>query len=385
MSRPGPLSGCTLVVTAHRRADDLIASFERRGAKVLHAPTLKIVPIEEDATLIDATHRVIADPPDDVVVTTAVGFRGWVEAADTAGLAADLLTTLESARLLARGPKARGAIRAAGLVEAWSAHSETTAEVVDWLLHHGVAGRGIVVQLHGMSDPGLQETLRSAGASVRGIEVYRWGPAPDEAAVERAIGLICAGSVDAVVHTSAPGAQALLDTASRSGRLDEMVASLRAGGVLNACVGPVTAAPFDAIGVHPLVPDRYRLGALIRIVTDRLAHDSAPSLETEYGPLVIRGCAAILDGRVIPLGPGPRAVLAALVAARGRVVSRPDLLSALPGAEDAHAVEVTVNRLRTALDRPGLVRTVVRRGYRLAVPEPEAGEPALAMRSLAAG
>jgi uroporphyrinogen-III synthase len=45
----------------------------------------------------------------------------------------------------------------------------------------------------------------------------------------------------------------------------------------------------------------------------------------------------------------------------------------LPGAEDVHAVEVTVNRLRTAVGRPELVRTVVRRGYRLAV-EP-AGVP----------
>jgi uroporphyrinogen-III synthase len=55
------------------------------------------------------------------------------------------------------------------------------------------------------------------------------------------------------------------------------------------------------------------------------------------------------------------------MAAGGEVVSRPDLLAALPGAEDAHAVEVTVNRLRAALGRPQLVRTVVRRGYRLAL------------------
>ncbi|GAA1661061.1 uroporphyrinogen-III synthase [Kribbella alba] len=367
MTRPGPLSGCTLAVTAHRRADDLIASFERRGAKVLHAPTLQITPVSDDHALIEATRRVIANPPDDVIVTTAVGFRGWVEAADTAGLAADLLGTLEQSRLLARGPKARGAIRAAGLVEHWSARSETTAEVVDWLRDQGVVGRKIVVQLHGLSDPALQDALRSAGASVRGLEVYRWGPAPDPAVVERVIGLICTGNVDAVVHTSAPGAQALLDAAALTGHYDALVTALRTGRVLNACVGPVTAQPFGALGLEPLIPDRYRLGALIRIVTDRLTDDNARSIETAFGQLVIRGGAAVLDGVVLPLGPGPRAVLAALVAAGGDVVSRPDLLAVLPGAEDVHAVEVTVNRLRTAVGRPELVRTVVRRGYRLAV------------------
>jgi uroporphyrinogen-III synthase len=356
-----------LAVTAHRRADDLIASFERRGAKVLHAPTLQIVPVSDDHALIEATRRVIANPPDDVIVTTAVGFRGWVEAADTAGLAADLLVTLEQSRLLARGPKARGAIRAAGLVEHWSARSETTAEVVEWLRDQGVVGRKIVVQLHGLSDPALQEALRSAGASVRGLEVYRWGPAPDPAAVERVIGLICSGNVDAVVHTSAPGAQALLDAAALTGQYDALVTALRTGRVLNACVGPVTAQPFGALGLEPLIPDRYRLGALIRSVTDKLTDDNARSIDTAFGQLVIRGGAAVLDGVVLPLGPGPRAVLAALVAAGGDVVSRPDLLAVLPGAEDVHAVEVTVNRLRTAVGRPELVRTVVRRGYRLAV------------------
>jgi uroporphyrinogen-III synthase len=361
------LSGCTIGVTAHRRADDLIASFERRGAKVIHAPTLQIVPAADDQPLLEATRRVIANPPDDVIVTTAVGFRGWIEAADTVGLAADLLSTLEQSRLLARGPKARGAIRAAGLVEHWSARSETTAEVVEWLQDQGVDGRKIVVQLHGLSDPGLMETLRSVGASVRGLEVYRWGPAPDPAAVERMIGQICAGGVDAVVHTSAPGAQALLDAAALTGQYDALVSSLRAGRVLNACVGPITAAPFLTLGLEPLVPDRFRLGALIRIVTDRLTDENARSIETAFGQLVIRGGAAVLDGVVLPLGPGPRAVLAALVAAGGDVVSRPDLLAVLPGAEDVHAVEVTVNRLRTAVGRPELVRTVVRRGYRLAV------------------
>jgi uroporphyrinogen-III synthase len=369
MNRPGPLSGCTVAVTAHRRADDLIESFERRGAKVLHAPTLQILPIQDDAALIEATRRVIANPPDDVIVTTAVGFRSWVEAADTAGLAADLLSTLEQARLLARGPKARSAIRAAGLVEHWATRSETTVEVVEWLCEQGVAGRKIVLQLHGLSDPALQDALRSAGASVRGLEVYRWGPAPDPAVVERTIGQINAGAVDAVVHTSAPGAQALLDAAALTGQHDGLVAALRTGRVLNACVGPVAAGPFRALGLEPLVPDRHRLGALIRIVADKLTDENARSIETELGQLVIRGGAAVLEGVVLPLGPGPRAVLAALVAAGGDVVSRPALLDVLPGAEDVHAVEVTVNRLRTAVGRPELIRTVVRRGYRLAVVE----------------
>ena len=52
----------------------------------------------------------------------------------------------------------------------------------------------------------------------------------------------------------------------------------------------------------------------------------------------------------------------------GWVVSRADLLRALPGSgTDEHAVETAMARLRTALGVPRLIQTVVKRGYRLAL------------------
>ena len=143
-----------VVLTSDRRSGELTASFERRGARVVHAPTLRIVPLVEDELLLGATRRLIAARPTDVVITTGIGLRGWIEAADAGGLAPDLLEVLGQARLLARGPKPRGAIRAAGLMETVAAESERSAELVDQLLHDGVAGRRIEFQLHGViADP----------------------------------------------------------------------------------------------------------------------------------------------------------------------------------------------------------------------------------------
>ena len=45
---PPPLSGFTVGVTAARRADELGAMLERRGAAVQHAPALRIVPLADD-------------------------------------------------------------------------------------------------------------------------------------------------------------------------------------------------------------------------------------------------------------------------------------------------------------------------------------------------
>nr|WP_218886448.1 uroporphyrinogen-III synthase [Kineococcus aurantiacus] len=358
--------GVTIGITSDRRSGDMIATFERKGARVVHAPTMRIVPLTEDDQLLAETRDVIADPPDDVLITTGIGLRGWVEAADAAGLATPLLETLGRARVVARGPKATGVIRANGLRETWSAASEQTAEAVERLVAEGVAGRSVVVQLHGAADVQQLEPLVAAGARVRGVSVYRWLPPADPGAVDRLVDLVAARSLDAVTFTSAPGAVALLEAARQRGSFDDLVAGFR-DGVIACAVGDVTAEPLRLEGIDPLIPDRWRLGALLRTLTAHLAAHPVADVTTGCGRLVLRAQTAVLDGTVLELAPGPLAVLRRLARAGGTVLSREDLLPVLPGAADEHAVEVTVGRLRAALPDAGLVRTVVKRGYRLDV------------------
>lgn len=359
------LAGFAVVLTSDRRSDELVSAFTRRGATVLQAPTLRITPLAEDTELVHATQDVIARPPDDVIVTTAIGFRGWMEGADAAGLAPQLSAVLGRSRLLARGPKARGAIRAAGLVEDWAALSETTAEVVDRLLEEGVAGRRVAVQLHGNTDRELIARLADAGAEVQQVPVYRWGPSPDPVAVQRAIEATCLRAVDAVIFTSAPGSQAFLDAARAAGRLDDLVAALRED-VVAAAVGSITAGPLTDLGVAVLMPDRFRLGALVRSVAEHLSGTRVLVRQTAGGTLELRGQAASLDGRPLALSPAPLAMLRAVARRPGQVVDRATLLNSLPGATDLHAVEVAIARLRAGLGCGGIVETVVKRGYRLA-------------------
>ncbi|WP_236121303.1 uroporphyrinogen-III synthase [Cellulomonas palmilytica] len=358
------LAGCVVLITADRRSAELTAALTRRGATVRHAAALGMVPHIDDAALIAATRDLVADPPDTVVVTTGIGFRGWVEAADAAGIADDLLAALRGARIVARGPKARGAIQAAGLTPDWVAESETSAEVAQVLLDEGVKGRDIVVQHHGAGSDGLDDAFRLAGARVRSLVVYRWGPPADPAAVAASVCAVAAGEVDAVAFTSAPGAAAWLDAADAQGVTDRVVARCREGSVVMAAVGPVTAAPLVARGIEPLVPDRGRLGSLVRLIVNH--YGGLEALETVAGPLRVYRGAAVLDGRVLPLTPTGLEILRLLAHARGSVVPRDQVLTALPGdSRDPHAAEVAIARLREATGSRGLIRTVVKRGYRL--------------------
>ncbi|MFB7375086.1 uroporphyrinogen-III synthase [Streptomyces sp. NPDC056222] len=362
----GPLAGFTVGVTAARRADELGALLRRRGAAVVHGPALRIVPLADDTELLAATKELIDHAPDVVVATTAIGFRGWVEAADGWGYGEELLDCLRGVELLARGPKVKGAVRAAGLTESWSPSSESMAEVLDRLLAEGVAGRRIALQLHGEPLPGFVEALTAAGAEVVGVPVYRWMPPEDIGPLDRLLDGALSGSLDAVTFTSAPAAASLLTRAEDRGVLPEFLAALR-NEVLVVCVGPVTALPLQAHGIETLQPERFRLGPLVQLLCQELP-SRARTLPVAGRRIEIRGHAVLVDGCLRPVPPAGMALLDTLARRPGWVVSRADLLRALPGAgRDEHAVETAMARLRTALGTPKLIQTVVKRGYRLAL------------------
>lgn len=362
------LDGCTIVIAVDRRAVELATALERHGATVQHAPALSIAPHVDDEALIDATERLIETPPDIVVVTTGVGFRGWMEAADEAGLHEGLRAALACAQIVARGPKARGAIQQAGLTADWVAESETSGELGEFLLAEGVRGRRVAVQHHGSGADGLDELFTGAGADVVSLTVYRWGPPPNPAAVARSVTATAKGEVDAVLFTSAPGAAEWLATARREDALDDILARSRAGHTLMAAVGPITAGPLVAAGLEPLLADRGRLGSLVRAIVTHFGSGRASALPTPAGALQLRAGGAVVDGAFRPLSRTSVALLRALFDAAGGVVSRTELADALPrSAAGDHAVDVAIARTREALGEPRLIRTVVKRGYRLDV------------------
>jgi uroporphyrinogen-III synthase len=355
------LSGYTIGVTADRRRDELANLLEQRGARVVIAPALRIVPLADDAELRAATRACLETPPDVVLVSTGIGLRGWLEASDSWGLAEPLRAVLSRAHIVARGPKAKAAIRGAGLHDDWSPEGEGYDEVVAHLTARGLAGRTVALQLHGERQPEYTEALHAAGARVIEVPVYRWAPPIDPAPLHRLVDLVTGRLVDAVTFTSAPAVSALLQAAGPG--TDPLLEALRTD-VLAACVGPVTAAPLRHHDIPVVAPTRARLSALVRTIVEELP-PRALSLEVAGHSLTLRGHAAVIDGELRPLAPAPMAVLRALATTPGRVLSRAALLRALPRGADEHAVEMAVARLRAGLGASGVIQTVVKRGYRL--------------------
>jgi len=365
-----PLEGFVVGVTADRRADEQADLLVRRGAHVLHGPVIHTLPLGPDEGLRRATARVIEDRPDYVIANTGIGIRGWVTAAAAWGWDDALTSALEAARVLARGPKAAGALHALGVDVWWRAPGESLAEVAERLLAEPMAGRTVAFQLHGGGTPEITEAIRDAGACVIKVPVYRW-QLPDERAAPRAlIERVCNGDVDAVTFTTGPAVENFLELA-REQDLETAVRDALDARVVAAVIGPYCASVARSLGLDAVVePVASRLGSMVRALTDRLAGERLV-VRKRNQTMVVQGRAVeVYDDaqeRTLWLTTRERWLLDCLLRRRGAVATRSELGRAVWGTStDDHLLDVTVGRLRHRLGAVGtMVETVPKRGYRV--------------------
>lgn len=362
------LDGFVVGVTADRRASEQAELLRRRGAEVVHGASIATAYLSCDADLREATVRLIEEPPDYLAATTGIGIRAWFEAAQSWGLADALTGALATTAIVARGPKAAGAVRAAGLAIWRSAANEQMDQVLEHLAGEPLGGARVAVQLYGMPAPELTSALSGAGAHVIEVPVYQWRTPDDPAPALRLAHAAIDGRLHAVTFTAAPAVVNLFALAAGAGLDGALRAAFNERKVVAACVGPVCARGAAEVGItDPLVPAVGRLGLLVRALTECLAarRCTVPMAGVD---VVLQGLIALVGEERVRLNSRERALLDTLAARPGTVFSRPTLIRQVwrtTGA-DPHAVEVAIARLRPRLGPAGAALvTVPGRGYRL--------------------
>ncbi|MCT1723888.1 MULTISPECIES: uroporphyrinogen-III synthase [Kocuria] len=357
------LTGFVIAVTASRRAEDQAEAFERRGATVLKAPTMRIVPTENDETLHRASAQVIEDKPGVLLVTTGHGVRGWFEAAEAGGTRSQLCAALEGADILVRGAKARGAIKSLGLVEQGVASQDSTSSLVDLALSRGVADKHVVFQQHGAVDHAHVERLERAGARLTVVQPYRWEQPRDVAAVSQLMLAIIKEHVNAVTFTSAPAVEALFERAQKEGTMEPLLEALRHR-VLSVAVGHVTAEPLQRAGITPLIPDRPRMGSLVRALTTHLERQTVDLPHTPFGQVTLRGAHLLCGERRVELPSHLANITRVVMQAAGDLVTRQSIRREVPAAPSDHAIDMAISRIRKLTGEPKLILTVPKMGFR---------------------
>jgi uroporphyrinogen-III synthase len=366
-------------VTADRRWSEQTELLERRGATVLHGPTIATEYLGSDDVLRRATEAVITRPPDYLVATTGIGVRAWFEAAQAWGCAEKLSAALADTRVVARGPKATAAIQIAGLTVWASPVSERLDDAMALLAGEDLTGRVVAFQHYGQRDGQAVGVIAARGGGLVEVPVYRYRQPVDDSQAHLLIDAICNADVDAVTFTSAPSVRNLVALAGQHGCAGKLLAAFNEGDVVAACVGPVCAAGARGAGIErPVAPAQGRLGLLVRTLSDVL-HERRRVMSCGSVPFVVQGRAVAVAGEPVDLSRRERAVLEVLLRRRGAVVSKGAIMRSL-GSDPAggHAVETTIARLRRGLGVAGLsIRTVRGRGYCLDIKEPSsaAAEP----------
>jgi DNA-binding response OmpR family regulator len=132
----------------------------------------------------------------------------------------------------------------------------------------------------------------------------------------------------------------------------------------------VLAAGFDDVTVTPVSP--RELAARVRAVHRRVHWKGVANGRLRFGELTLDlyGRALWFRGKTIALTSIELAVLRELIKARGRPLSRIDLLDRAWGEEDLEvserAVDNVILRLRRKLPEPDVIETVRSVGFRLA-------------------
>jgi uroporphyrinogen-III synthase len=257
------MHGKVIGILETRTGAHLAELISRRGGIALHAPALAEEP-DVDPGAIRALLTLWAREPMAVTVfQTGVGTRALFQATDALGLTRDLLERLSSTVVVVRGPKPVGELNARGVRIDIRANSPfTTADVLEKLMNIDLAGRAVLVQRYGATNPALRSGLESRGARVHELATYRWSLPADTGPLEALLAALAAGRVDAVMFTSAVQVENLLVVADRHQGADAVVAQL--GRCVIASIGPVCTRALQARGIRPTVEaDPPKLGPLV--------------------------------------------------------------------------------------------------------------------------
>jgi len=261
---PLALQGMTVLSFESRRAAEIAALIRRRGGTPLSAPSMREVPLEDNAAARAFVAELERGAVDVVLFLTGVGTRALLESLAPSCSAERFVALLAATTVVARGPKPNAVLRQLGRPPDVLVPEPNTWREILATLDRAVplAGRRIAVQEYGRANPELVDGLAARGAAVLPVPIYRWALPEDLAPLEAAIRRLGAGSVDALLFTSAQQVEHVVAVAERLGAAAAMRAAARRAVV--ASVGPLCSEALRAHGFSvDLEPEHSKMGHLV--------------------------------------------------------------------------------------------------------------------------
>lgn len=240
----------------------------KQGGIPFAAPSMREVPLEEDAEVFRFADRLLGGEFDMMVLLTGVGTRQLARLLAPRYPGNVLIEALGRVALVARGPKPAAALRDLGLAPALiAAEPNTWREVLT--VTEGRPERRIAVQEYGRPNPELVEGLRARGASVTTVRVYQWDLPEDRGPLREAARKLAGGEFDVVLFTTSVQIVHLTRIAAEEGIEAAVLEGLRQAFV--GSIGPTTTEALEEYGITPAFePTHPKMGFLVKEAAERV-------------------------------------------------------------------------------------------------------------------
>jgi uroporphyrinogen-III synthase len=282
---PG-FGGLRVLALESRRAPEIATLIRNSGGEPLVAPALREVPLESNAEALAFAESLQRGEVDVVIFLTGVGTRALVSVVEHAGSRESFLAALRRAKVVARGPKPMAALREVD-VPVWLAVPEpnTWRELLAALdakaSEQPLAGARVAVQEYGISNVDLLDGLRTRGAQVTRVPVYRWALPEDIEPLKAAVNAVARGEVDLVMFTTGMQVVHLLQVAQDMHLHAAVLTSLTR--MVIASIGPTTSEELQRHGLAAdMEPSHPKMGFLVREAAERAGELLRAKRSSEY-------------------------------------------------------------------------------------------------------
>jgi uroporphyrinogen-III synthase len=288
------LKGLTVAVTASRRASELARLIMAFGGQPYFAPTVGLNAtrdIEEIRKFIDK----IFEHPDFLIFTSGPGVYSLMTIAKRLGLGEKLRDALKTTSLIARSTKVQAVLAKYGIRTKLIPYENTTEGILNLLKEYKIMGKKIGILWHGSYSKCFIEELRSSGAELFELTIYKYSYELDNesATVLREMGFSCLPPdeskvikliedlnnriIDVITFTSPPAVRELFIIAEKNNLRQSLKSSLN-NFVIVTVVGPSTKKVLeDNAIITDVMPNSYRMGNMIKSLSDYVHHDPYPS------------------------------------------------------------------------------------------------------------
>jgi uroporphyrinogen-III synthase len=265
-NRQMPFQGKRVLSLESRRAEEIRQLILKQGGDPFVAPSMREIPLHENAEAFAFAERLFAGEFDTVVLLTGVGTRQLARLVATRYPEPAFADALRLVTIVARGPKPASAVREMGLTPAMVAPEPNTwREVLTTMEQH--PGHRIAVQEYGRPNPELIAGLRARGAEVTQVRVYQWDLPEDVEPLREAARRLAAGAFDVVLFTTAIQMSHLSRIARELSIEQPVLDALRKCRVCS--IGPTTTEALEEFGIHPAMePSHPKMGFLVKEAAD---------------------------------------------------------------------------------------------------------------------